>query len=369
MAKAKDPPVPRDTRLITEYSELLDYLTNFARRIYHFVWLEGHPGTGKSERVRITLSKILGDKFYHIKSGSITPLALYKQCHKHQNEPIVLDLDELESMLQNSNGRRLLLALGESKPKKLLSWETTSRALGETPEAFETSSSLCVIANEPPRYRHIRSRAVKLLFQPSNLELHKYAATWFWDQEIHNFVGSHLQRLEQLDLRSYVHAYADKLASKDWGRILLQAYSADLAEVIVQDLHRDPAFPRRKDKVRRFVELMRGRPGGSPSNYGVIRKRLQEAKRLEVQPVAPIPVGGTAPEQPDQHQETEPTAADAASARPAFLTPITGQTPPPATPTPLTQPACRLYQTDGSTSFSREEEDEDEDTDEEEEDE
>src|SRR5262249_37888416 len=136
MAKAKDPPVPRDTRLITTYSELREYITDFARRIYFFIWLEGRAGTGKSKLVEFILNECKCPH-YHLKSGTITPLSLYQRCHEHVNQPIVLDLDELESMIKDTNGRRLLLALGETIRDKTLYWQSTTLALGNTPAEFE----------------------------------------------------------------------------------------------------------------------------------------------------------------------------------------------------------------------------------------
>jgi hypothetical protein len=324
--------------------------------MYRFVWLQGRPGTGKSEQIRAALS---GCEHLYIKSGTITPLALYRSCFEHLNQPVVLDLDEMESMLKDTLGRRLLLALGETTEEKLLCWNSTSPFLGHTPSSFYTKSTLCIVAKEEPRHLAIRSRALKLLFEPTNEEIHRYAASWFWHQGIHDFVGAHLHRMHPLDLRWYLEAYADHLAERDWAGQLLELYALDRAEALVQDLQRDPGCPTRKDRERRFRESIRG-PGGSRTTYGDIWRRLKKSHRLEADIVAPIEVRGKRPPRPGQDQE-EPAAPTDEPPRQEFAQTITGTAPPAGAPA-RGRRGRRPFETDGSTTFDREpEEAEDED--------
>jgi hypothetical protein len=125
-------------------------------------------------------------------------------------------------------------------------------------------------------------------FDPTNLEIHRAVARWFWDQEIHDWFGQHLHRLPPLDIRRYVIADRDKRAGRDWRQIVLNTHAQDRASCIVQDLETDPAYPTREDKARRFVELMGTSKGASRATYFRIRRRLEDEQRLVVEPVPPI---------------------------------------------------------------------------------
>jgi hypothetical protein len=292
-------------------------------------------------------------KALYIKSGTVTPLALYRACYDHLHQPIVLDLDEMESLMVDTNGRRLLLALGETTLSKQLNWHSTTRRLGDTPESFETSSSLCIIANEPPQHKAIRSRATILEFSPTNQEVHSYAARWFWDQQIHDWIGRHLSRLHPLDLRSYGEAYSDRLAGRDWADLLLKHHALAPEKTLVQDLEHDPAYPTRRDKERRFVEIMAGRKGGSRANYQLHLRRLKKTEQLEVDPAAPIPVRGKRPPNLAGIDDSPEPPTDL-PARDSFVRPIAG---PGGQPSRQGQPRAQL---DDSLPWDRPPSDDDE---------
>jgi hypothetical protein len=69
-----DSGVPRTARRVTLYHELETYLRQFAEGIYQFLWVTGRPGTGKTEGVS---DAIRGRPACYVKSGQLTPLALY----------------------------------------------------------------------------------------------------------------------------------------------------------------------------------------------------------------------------------------------------------------------------------------------------
>src|SRR5262249_27568969 len=146
-------------------------------------------------------------------------------------------------------------ALGNTTPDKKLSWNTRSPIPGDIPSEFLTNSPLCILSNKPTAHKAIQSRAVILYFDPTNIEVHKAAARWYWDQEIHDWVGKHLQDLPALEARWYVHAHYDKTSGRDWQQLLLKTRAPDnMPSIVVQDLETDPAYPSCEDKVRRFTE-------------------------------------------------------------------------------------------------------------------
>jgi hypothetical protein len=322
--------VPREARRLRTYAELQSYLSDFVRGIYPFLWLVGRPGVGKSESIT---DVVRGRAVYYRKGGQLTPLQFYKDCYEHRNQPIILD--DAEDILKKAEGRRVVCSLGDTTRVKQLDWGSTTRALGEVPRTYHTSSSLCIIANSATTHEAIQSRAVTLYFDPTSLEVHRASARWFWDQEIHDWVGGHLYRLEPLEARWYSKAANDKRGGRGWRQILLTAHALNRPACIVQDLETDPSYPTTKDKERRFEELIGGK-GKSRPTYHRIRARLIDAGQLHVEAVPPIRLRRTRPPGPASELELESLAAPAPAApepepgpldlpaHAAFQQPITG---------------------------------------------
>jgi hypothetical protein len=353
------PKIPREARHLRTYEEFGSYLKDFANGIYGFVWVVGRPGTCKTMSIR---AAVRGHKVYYRQGGQLTPARFYIDGYEHRGEPIILD--DAEHLLDRPLGARLVSALGDTSPVKQLSYGTASRALGDVPDTYSTTSRLCIIANRVTASEAIQSRAVVLYFDPTSAEVHRAVARWYWDQEIHDWFGQHLHRLRPLDSRWYVMASADKRAGRDWGRIVLTTHAPSRAACLVQDLEADPAYPTRKDKARRFVEQMGSVKGASRATYFRLRKRLEDEGRLAVQVVPPITLVRTRPPStpsvaeldsldavPPVKPEEESTPLDV-PAREAFAQPIRGATPGQSPPP--------RYTTDDSLSWeARPQEDED----------
>jgi hypothetical protein len=282
--------LPAKMRRLTLYDELVSYLEQFAQGLYPFLWLTGRPGVGKTEEIAKAMQ---GRTVWLAKSGQLTPLRLYIECYAHLDQPIILD--DVEHLLDDPLGAKLVSALGDTSAEKLLNWHSSSGRLGDTPEQFRTTSPVCIIANETVTRLAIQNRALMLYFDPDNAEIHRHTASWFWDQEIHDWIGKRLARLQPLDARTYIHTYNDKAAGRDWRKLFLDANAADPIECLVQDLEIDPAYPTVKDKERRFGEVLGGK-GGSRANYHNVKKRLKAAGRLIVEAtLGVIPLRQTRP--------------------------------------------------------------------------
>jgi hypothetical protein len=283
---------------------------------------------GKTEGI---LEATRGHKVLYCKSGQLTPLSFYLRCFAHRNEPIILD--DVEHLLSDPLGRKLVSALGDTGSEKIMSWHSASRRLEDVPAEFTTNSPLCIIANASVTDRAIQNRAVILDFDPSNEEVHRSVVSWFWDQEIHDWIGRQLARLQPIDARGYLHAANDKLAGRDWQQLFLQANAMDVAECLVQNLESDPAYATVKDRIRRFGEVL-GSEGGSKANYHNIKRRLKKRGCLLAEPtVGVIPLRGRRPVRvtPGDNDTTpSPPAADI-PLREQFARPINGA--PAATPT------------------------------------
>ncbi|MFM7150435.1 MAG: hypothetical protein ACKO23_11380 [Gemmataceae bacterium] len=326
----KFPSKPKSVRTLTAYAELSSYVDDFRRGHYPFLWILGRPGTSKSS---LLTSAMKGTDRYYARAGQLTPLQLYLDLYEHRGQPVILD--DLETLLNQPQGHKLINALGEMSPEKTLSYRSTTNRLGDVPESFRTTSPLCVISNQFPKQDDIISRALVLEFRPTNLEVHLAAAEWFWDQEVYDFFGYSLNGWKDLESRWYVQIAADKRAGRDWRRLALEGYSLDYPAGLLLQLEHDTNYPDVHSRARRFEEMMIGRTGGSRASYYRLKGELKERKYLENPLKRRVLVQGQAPD-----YTTDPSVCDglnqlprlgAASERPldlparsAFQQPIRG---------------------------------------------
>lgn len=330
---------PRGARHLRTYAEFRSYLTDFAQGRYPFLWVVGRTGIEKTTAIQ---AAVRGHDVHYRKGGQLTPLQFYIDLYRHRGRPVILD--DAEHLLENRVGAKLISSLGDTTPTKLLCYASTTRLLGDVPQSYYTTSPLCILANRATADEAVQSRAVSLFFDPTNLEVHRAVALWFWDQEVHDWFGQHLYRLPPLDVRWYVHGSQDNRAGRDWRQIVLKAHVPARAACVVQDLESDPAYPTREDKARRFTELMGTARGASRASYFRLRSRLEQADWLAVRVVAPIPLRRTRPPgipslleldsmdnrpEPIEPEEVQPLDV---SAREPFAQPIRGQIPTPQRP-------------------------------------
>jgi hypothetical protein len=103
----------------------------------------------------------------------------------------------------------------------------------------------------------IEDRAHIIHFAPPALEVHRHAATWFWDQGTFDFVGGYLHLLAEPSLRLYVLAAQLKDAGLNWRQFILERCLTGPA-LEVAKLKADPSFATEEDRVRAFVEAGHG---------------------------------------------------------------------------------------------------------------
>jgi hypothetical protein len=282
--------VPRGARHLRYYKEFDSYLIDFVLGRYPFLWIVGRPGVLKTESMNRAIG---GRNVYLCKAGQLTPLQFYIDCYRYRGHPVILD--DAEHLLDNKIGARLVSALGDTGGEKVLSYRSTTRALGDVPQSYSTTSPLCIIANRGTTHEANQSRAVIVYFDPTNPEVHREVGNFFWDQEIHDWFGQHVTRLSEFDARWYVTAYHDKQAGRDWRRIILEAYSLSKASALVQDLEADPAYSSSEAKVARFQAVLQKDPGASRATYYRLRRKLKERGQLVYHAEPPIPLRRTRP--------------------------------------------------------------------------
>src|SRR5262249_6314443 len=218
----------------------------------HLLMLFGPPGVGNSRAVRQALGKRVGWI-----SGQATPLGIYLEAYANRHRPLVLD--DVDGLYADRSGIRLLKALCQSEPTKTLSWHTATPILQrqDVPFRFTTTSRVALIGNDwrtlNADVAALEDRGHVLVFEPTALEVHRQTASWFWDQEIFDFVGGRLHLMAPPSLRVYRHAWELKQAGLDWRQAVLGRFLSGPALAVAR-LKADPTFASEAARVEAFVQ-------------------------------------------------------------------------------------------------------------------
>ena len=283
-ASAKMP--PHAIHLAT-YAELDAYVRAFAVGHLNLLMLFGPPGVGKSRCVRQALDHRVGWI-----SGQATPLGIYLEAYAHRHQPLVLD--DVDGLYADRSGIRLLKALCQTEPTKTLNWHTATPILQRqgVPQQFSTTSRVALVGNDWKTLNAdvaaLEDRGHVLVFEPTPLEVHRQAATWFWDQDIFDFVAAHLHLIAQHSLRAYRQAWELKQSKLDWRRAVLGRYLAGPA-LLVARLKAERSFTSEAARVRAFVAA----GAGCRATYYHHARKLRAAT-----PAPPIALRQTTPPKP-----------------------------------------------------------------------
>jgi hypothetical protein len=265
---ASTSPRPQSALVVTTYRDLQQYAQAFATGHLNLLIVCGAPGLAKSR----TLQGALGPKACWIE-GNATAFGIYGELYRHCHQPVVID--DVDSIYQEPAGIRLLKALCQTEPVKTVAWLSDARSLERAgiPRRFRTRSPLALLANRWPtahaNLAAVEDRGLALCFEPSVLEVHGQTATWFWDQEIFDWVAGNLHLMGQLSMRLYVLAWQLKQAGLDWRSYVLQRCLAGPALLVAQ-VKADPQYATEAERVKAFVAA----GGGCRATYFNHAKKL-----------------------------------------------------------------------------------------------
>lgn len=214
--------VPDNFDLITSYKELMQYTKAFSKRDIAFLLLVGSPGSGKSRQMQDDLA---GRRHVWIDNHA-SNLGLYCSVYEAENSPVVLD--DINHFFKSKMACSLMKALTQTEKSRSVSWESTAKALAErnVPRRFETSSSICLIANKwsgtDPDMAAIQDRALPVAFYPSAETIHNRVFELGWcEKSIWKFIGKHLAKIPKPSMREYYQAMLYRNAGMDWRAKLL----------------------------------------------------------------------------------------------------------------------------------------------------
>ena len=193
--------------------------------------------------------------------GNTKPLAAYIEAWRERDKLLVFD--DAEGLWVNDNGRHLMRQLTQHTTKKYVQWLSTAKDLKRNgvPTSFTTTSKCAFVMNRfiatrsDQFYAAILDRGHVFYFEPSAVERHRYAASWFYDQEIHDFIGANLNMVNTLTERTYNLLAQKKAAGHDWRQYFLDRFCRVSVLQVVQRLENDDSFPTVEQRVREFARL------------------------------------------------------------------------------------------------------------------
>jgi hypothetical protein len=249
--KAKSKSLPLHAIRLQTYSDLEQYARAFAQGHLNLLIICGSAGLGKSKSIR----DAVGAQAFCI-DGNASPFGIYLAAYEHRGQPLILD--DVDGLYRDRTGVRLLKTLCQTDRIKSLSWETNATALlrNGIPRHFTTTSRVVMIANHwqsvSADVAALEDRGHFLLFEPTALEVHRRAGTWFWDQQIYDYVGDHLHLMAQHSLRTYVLAWELRKAGLDWRRSVLSRCLSGTALEVAR-LKADSSYADEAARVQAFV--------------------------------------------------------------------------------------------------------------------
>ncbi|MEI8372583.1 MAG: hypothetical protein WCJ35_07090 [Planctomycetota bacterium] len=302
--------IPADAEIIDTYDALREFRDAFFAATMYFLLIIGRHGLSKShmfeERCRPYHDRDGNEiNVAHYVKGNVTPVEAYRLAYEHRNKLLIFD--DAERLWANPNGRFLLRDLTENRPTKTVSWRVDNKVLARDgiPKQFDTTSRVCLIMNrfafgDAAEYDAIADRGHLIYFDPPPAEVHRNSASWYWDQEIHNYIGQHLNLIDcdKLSARTYVKAY-ERRQKGDWQEFLARRYFSQAAEQWVVALENDPRYRTVAQKVEEFQR----RTGFQRATYYNAKRQLRADGQLETTRVPRYVLNTRPPESPDLETE------------------------------------------------------------------
>ena len=264
---------PSQANIVKDYATLKGIAQAFAAGKIKLLIVLGGPGKGKGQivkRAMVAQTPTTDEQFFQALSvsldsilarwagavpqpdppnlgpglyikGWVSPIVFHIDVFKHMDAPICID--DADAFFADSQLREATKHLSETDQYKLKAHRTLSPELiaQNADKEFWTKSPVCIIRNVWDSTDHINqaieSRGTMIVFEPSWAEAYAYIGTWFWDQEIYDYLLLNLPLLNEPDVRLVQKAYDAKIADVKglpWKSVIDQ-HAADLAHILVAE--------------------------------------------------------------------------------------------------------------------------------------
>ena len=156
-------------RQISTYKRLLAHVNAWADGDIDSLLVVGRPGFGKTSAVR----EAMGARPYHLFRARQSALEIYMTLQDAPNQPCVLD--DIGTLLKDSNSIDLLKSLCETSKEKVLRWGSTTSKLDGRAKSFVCRSQVLIILNKLPSKNEdvmaVGDRCDCIDFAPTKMEV------------------------------------------------------------------------------------------------------------------------------------------------------------------------------------------------------
>ena len=225
----------------------------------------------------------------HYMEGNAKPLDSYIELYQHRHKLIILD--DAESLWGSKNGRIVLRELTETAFPKTMSWSSTVKDLEATltPKKYKTNSKVCIICNsfrfgDSDETAAIIDRCQCYYFDPTNEEVARYVAEWFWDQEVLDYAVSHLQEIDKLTARMCVKAWERR--EKQDVNWLNEFPLLSGVDAIVKQVWNDKNLTTAVERVQEFQRI--AKQNDLPSGRATFMRHQKELREREMLSLSPL---------------------------------------------------------------------------------
>lgn len=266
---------------VEEYFDTLKTYTRMAARgEQNGVLVKARPGIGKSFQIEEVLKDEVSREDSHcwdysIKSGYVSPMALFETLYEQQAEGNVLVLDDIEGVASSDTAASILKAALEgqgSGDRRIVEWDSNSSRLDEeVPESFEFRGSIIVVCNDIPsgnsHWQAVESRCMtyEMTFTfEERMDLIREVAkapyeslTYEERMEVANWlIRNTSSEMDHVDLRSLFKCFdlyqSSVLDGEEWKRHAAEQLGIDKETIVAKELLREAETV--SEAARRFAE-------------------------------------------------------------------------------------------------------------------
>ncbi len=226
-----------------KFDNLLDGKTNSS------ILVLARPGVGKSHYLKLNANP----EVTLFLEGNLRPYMTYVELHENPHKLIILD--DAETLWQEKPGRILVRQITETAHTKTIRWISSANPKFDVPCSFQTNSKVLIICNrfrfgDTDETKAILDRCLCNYFDPSNEEVARYVANWFWDQEVLDYAMKNLLEIDRLSARMFVKAserreHQDSGWENEFPRL-------SMLDSIVREIYLDTRFERSEERIVEF---------------------------------------------------------------------------------------------------------------------
>lgn len=263
--------------LVTTYDKLEQWFQRWLDGSIRLLIVESRAGLGKTH----TISAMLQDAKALMLQGHLTPLSFYQSLYRHQETELTV-LDDITNLMNNRLNTGLLMSLCDTSELRTVSWQSTTKALGDVPKSFDISSRVCILVNrteaQNPYIKPIIDRSVHVDFKPSRREIvgRMQQVTMSYPhlqpsqkEQVLNVMETNIQHIKEPSLRMLIKGFWLFQDFLKTGKAWLPDYMRmlDISPELVKLQQLQTLYKTDKERIEVWVKSSDGWKGSSERTY------------------------------------------------------------------------------------------------------